>query len=178
VRKLSVVSKSLGIVSPVIALFFAGSLSLFAQSQPADRQFAAAAASGGQEEVKLGQLAQENGQSQTVKDFGERMVRDHSKADQDLNNAAQKDDIRLPQKLTPNEQANYDRLAKLRGAQFDKAYARLMVQDHKQDIADFEKEASQGQSNSVKGFAQQTLPTLKAHLRAAEQMEKSVSANG
>ena len=93
-----------------------------------DQQFADAAAQGGMAEVKLGQLAEDQGQNQAVKDFGKRMVTDHSKANDDLKTAAQKDNITLPDKMSAHDQAQYDRLSKLSGEAFDRAYARDMVE--------------------------------------------------
>jgi putative membrane protein len=160
---------------PLAALVLAGGLTVFAQNGSSDEHFAKEAASGGQAEVKLGQLAQSNGQSDAVKSFGQRMVTDHSKANQELKQAAQKDGIQVDDTLSPKDQATYDRLAKLQGAEFDRVYARTMIQDHQQDIAEFQKEASDGQNQNVKEFARTALPTLREHLRLAQQMSQSVS---
>jgi putative membrane protein len=161
--------------SPLAALLFAGTLTVFAQAGSSDRQFAKDAASGGQAEVKLGQLAQSNGQSDAVKSFGQRMVTDHSKAGEELKQAAQKDGVQVDDTLSAKDQATYDRLSKLHGAEFDRAYARTMIQDHEQDIADFQKETSQGQSPAIKDFAKNALPTLRGHLKLAQQMSQSIS---
>jgi len=161
--------------SPVVALVFAAGLTAFAQSNSNDRQFAKEAASGGQAEVKLGQLAQSNGQSEAVKSFGQKMVTDHSKAGEELKRVTEKDNMQAEDTLSAKDQATYDRLAKLHGAEFDRAYARTMVQDHQQDIAEFQKEASQGQDQGLKQFAQNNLPTLREHLKMAQAMSQSVA---
>ncbi|MGA7914500.1 MAG: DUF4142 domain-containing protein [Candidatus Acidiferrales bacterium] len=139
-----------------------------------DQQFADAAAAGNMAEVKLGQLAQDKGQNQTVKDFGKRMVTDHSKANDELKTAAEKDSITLPDKLTAHDQAQYDRLSKLSGEAFDRAYARDMVRDHREDIAAFQHEANDGKVTGIKDFASQTLPTLEDHLKDAREMYHAV----
>ena len=98
-------------------------------------------------EVELGQLAEQNGQSQEVKDFGKRMVTDHSKANDELKQVAEKEDVTLPTTLDAKDQATKERLEKLHGAAFDKAYMHDMVMDHKADIAEFKhEEASSAQS--------------------------------
>ncbi len=133
-----------------------------------DAMFAKEAASGGMTEVQLGQLAQDKGSSQDVKDFGKKMVQDHTKANDDLKSVASKDSITLPTAIMPKDQALYDRLSKLSGAQFDHAYIAAMVKDHRKDVADFQKESSSGQNADVKDFATRTLPTLQEHLRMVE----------
>ena len=149
-----------------------------AGGQMQDHTFMMKAAEGGMAEVQLGQLAQQNGQSQAVKDFGKRMVDDHSKANDQLKQVATQQGVTLPTEPSSKDKAEYDRMAKLNGDAFDKAYAKMMVSDHKKDIAEFQREASAGSNPEVKGFATQTLPTLQDHLKMAEQMNSSVKSEG
>jgi putative membrane protein len=147
----------------------------------ADENFAKKAAEGGMAEVKLGQLAEEKGSSPTVKNFGRRMVQDHSKANNELKDVTSKENIPLPNEMDKSDQATYDRLSKLSGDAFDRAYARDMVKDHSKDVSEFQKEAKNGKDESIKNFAAQTLPTLQNHLDQARQMEQAVnqsSSNG
>jgi putative membrane protein len=141
-----------------------------------DADFAKKAAQGGMAEVKLGQLAEQNGSNAAVKQFGQRMVEDHLKANDQLKQAAAKENISLPVDLDPKDQAVYDVLAKLSGAAFDKAYARDMIRDHQEDIADFNREAS-GRKSVLKDLAEQTLPTLQDHLKQAREMRQTVLAS-
>jgi putative membrane protein len=145
-------------------------------STAADARFAKEAAQGGMAEVKLGQLAQEKGSNDTVKSFGKRMVNDHSKAGDKLKEAASKENVTLPTDISAKDQATYDRLSKLNGAAFDRAYAKDMVRDHQTDIAMFQKEAKGGKTESLKSFASETLPTLQDHLKEAKDMMKTVGA--
>jgi putative membrane protein len=147
-----------------------------AKGRPAmgDAHFAKEAAQGGMAEVKLGQLAQEKGSNDSVKSFGKRMVDDHSKANDKLKEVASRESITLPSDLSAKHQATYDRLSKLNGAAFDRAYARDMVKDHETDIAAFQKEANGGKNDSLKSFASETLPTLQDHLKQAKEMNKTV----
>jgi putative membrane protein len=144
------------------------------RSATPDVHFAREAAQGGMAEVKLGQLAQEKGSSDTVKTFGKRMVDDHSKAGDKLKEVASHESITLPSDLSAKDQATYDRLSKLNGAAFDRAYARDMVKDHETDVAAFQKEANAGKNDSLKSFASETLPTLQDHLKQAKEMMKTV----
>lgn len=140
-----------------------------------DENFAKKAAEGGMAEMKFGQLAQEKGSHPAVKDFGRRMVRDHSKANEELKSAASTQSIALPNEPDKQDQATYDRLSKLSGEAFDRAYARDMVKDHSKDVSEFQKEAKNGQDQAIKNFAAQTLPTLQSHLDQARQMEQAVN---
>jgi len=147
-----------------------------AAGQSMDHEFMMKAAEGGLAEVQMGQLAQQNGESQQVKDFGQQMVTDHSKANDQLKPIAQQQGVNVPTELKGHEKAEYDRLSKLHGDAFDKAYSKLMVSDHKKDIAEFKREAESGTNPEVKNFASQTLPTLHEHLKMAEQLNGGSSS--
>lgn len=140
-----------------------------------DADFAKEAAQGGMAEVKLGQLAQDKGSSAAVKDFGRKMVDDHSQANDKLKSVAEQENVRLPAGLSKKDQSTYDKLSKLSGEEFDRAYARDMVKDHQSDIASFKQEAANGRDPGIKSFATETLPTLQDHLKMARDMMKSVS---
>ncbi|HTX15807.1 MAG TPA: DUF4142 domain-containing protein [Candidatus Baltobacteraceae bacterium] len=142
-----------------------------------DADFARNAAEGGLAEVKLGELAQQKGASDAVKDFGKKMVEDHTQANDQLKQVASQQNMKLPTELNKHDQRVYDKLSQLSGAQFDRAYARDMVRDHKHDVAAFQEEAKGGQVHAVKDFAAQTLPTLQEHLKLAEQMQQQVDAS-
>jgi len=148
-----------------------------ARSAVSDTQFAKKAAQGGLAEVKMGQLAQEKGTSDFVKKFGQRMVEDHTRAGDELKKASSRESITLPQDVSAKDRASYEALSKLSGAAFDRAYARDMVRDHQEDIADFNKEATGGQKTAIRDFASQTLPTLQDHLKQAKEMRQNVAAS-
>lgn len=133
-----------------------------------DSTFAMKAAQGGMAEVQIGQLATRNASHSDVKAFGQRMVDDHTKINNKLKEIASNKSLTLPTSLDAKDQATYDRLSKLHGAEFDRAYMSDMVRDHRADIAEFEREANHGNDTDLKNFASQTLPTLKDHLSLAE----------
>ena len=140
-----------------------------------DADFAKAAAKGGFAEVTFGKLAEDKASSQAVKNLAQRMVNDHTKADDQLKAAASKDNISIPSQLDARDQTAYARLSQLSGSAFDRAYARDMVRDHETDIAVFRHEVNDGKDASIKSFAAQTLPTLEDHLKEARQTLVSVS---
>jgi len=134
----------------------------------ADRDFMIKAAQGGMAEVKTGNLAATQAQNSKVKAFGERMVKDHSQANDKLMALAQSKGVTLPTKPDSKDQHTLEHLQGLSGTDFDKAYADDMVKDHKTDVREFERAANNASDPDVKSFAQQTLPTLKHHLAMAE----------
>ncbi len=136
-----------------------------------DAKFAIAAADGGMLEVKLGELASTNASSKAVKDFGENMVKDHSKANDELKALAQQKNITLPMALSDDKQKDFDDLAKKKGKEFDKAYASYMVDDHKEDIDEFEKAAKNCKDPDVKSWADGKVPTLQHHLEMAQSVK-------
>lgn len=140
-----------------------------------DSEFAVAAADGGMMEVKLGELAQTNAASADVKKFGQMMVTDHGKAGEELKTLAGQKNITLPASLSDDKQKHYDDLAKKKGKEFDKAYVSFMVDDHKEDISEFEEAAKDAKDPDVKAWAEGKLPTLKHHLEMAEALNKKAN---
>lgn len=136
------------------------------------------AAIGGMTEVKLGELAAQKASSPAVKQFGETMVKDHGAANKELQQLAQQHRVKLPTALDREHQKTYDKLAKLSGSQFDREYMSYMVNDHKEDIELFEKQARKGDAADVKAFAEKTLPTLQEHLKMAQQAQAESGKTG
>ncbi|MCX6216264.1 DUF4142 domain-containing protein [Spirosoma sp.] len=138
-------------------------------------EFAVKAATGGMMEVELGRMAQEKAQSQDVKEFGAMMVTDHSKANDELKTIAATHNITLPTTLGEDEQKHVNDMAKLTGAEFDKKYVSMMVDDHKEDIDLFKKAADDEKTNpAVKEFATKTLPTLQKHMDRISAIDKKI----
>lgn len=140
-------------------------------STPPSREsidFATKAASGGMLEVQLGQLAQQNAKSQRVKDFGSMMVTDHSKANDELKSLAASNNVTIPTDLKPEHKQHLEAMSKMKGDAFDKHYMDMMVNDHKEDIREFEKEANSNNNDAFKSFAAKTLHTLQKHLDSAQ----------
>jgi len=139
-----------------------------------DAKFAVAAANGGMAEVELGTLAQEKAVNAKVKDFGSMMVKDHSKANDEMKALAKSKGITLPDSIDSKEKKVKSDLSAKSGAEFDKAYVSNMIDDHKEDIKEFEDAAKNVKDSELKAFAVKTLPTLKMHLDAIQKIHDSM----
>jgi len=143
-------------------------------SKSPDQTFITKAAQGGLAEVTFGNLAKQNGSSDAVKEFGNRMVTDHSQANDQLRQLAQQKGITLPSHMDAKDKRVNKLLQSKQGAAFDQAYIRDMVEDHEADVAEFRKEATNGKDPEVKAWAQKTLPVLEQHLATAKQVAGQV----
>jgi putative membrane protein len=148
-----------------------------AKSAPdAVKQFIDEAARGGMAEVELGKLTKTHAQSAKVKEFGQRMVTDHGKANAELKKLAAKKGVALPDDLGAEHEAMRDRLAAMKGNEFDRAYLDAMKEDHHKDIDAFKQAADSSPDADVRAFAKRTLPTLEAHARLLDQIEPTVGS--
>lgn len=142
-----------------------------------DEKFIKEAAEGGMAEVQLGKLAATNASNPQVKQFGQRMVDDHGKANMQLMELAKQKNVTLSSESKGKHASEYDKLSKLTGERFDKEYVHLMVDDHKKDVSEFKKVSTSAKDADVRNFAAQTLPTLEQHLSMIEQLSASVSGD-
>jgi len=143
-----------------------------------DLSFVKEAAIGGMAEVELGKLAEQNAQSDQVKQFGSRMVRDHGGANNELGMIASGKSAVLPDKLDQKHMQTRDKLAKMKGAEFDRAYMRDMVQDHDKDLKAFRQQAQSATDPDLKNFAQKMVPVIEEHDKLAHDTMKSLTAVG
>ena len=135
-----------------------------------DATFLTEAARGGIAEIRMGELAQRNGRSAAVKNFGRRMATEHGQANTELMALARQKEISTPESMGAGHQRIYDDLAKLRGGAFDRAYAKAMVEDHQEDVRLHQEEAANGTDPDVKAFAARQVPDLQEHLRMAQRL--------
>jgi putative membrane protein len=138
-----------------------------------DSSFMKNAAEGGMSEVELGQLAQQKAASPAVKDFGAMMVKDHTAANDKLKALAASEHVSLPDSPSLMQKASKKKLDMLTGNSFDKSYIKDMIDDHKEDIKEFQKEISDGKDPQAKAFASATLPTLQMHLQKIQSIAAS-----
>jgi len=136
-----------------------------------DSDFLKSAAKGGTAEVELGKMAALKASDPKVKEFANRMVRDHSKANSELSKLAASKGLDLPSGKGISNDASAMHLKMVSGKDFDSTYVKMMVDDHKEDVAAFEKAASESTDPDVKGFASKILPTLKHHLEMIEKLQ-------
>jgi putative membrane protein len=143
--------------------------SLAADPAASGDKFIKDAIEGNLAEVQVGQLAQQKGASQAVKDFGATLARDHQAANEGATRAAQQMNVTPPDKPGLKQKAVYEKLSLLSGDHFDRQFIKSMVEDHKQDIAKYQKEAQQG--GPAADYAKKTLPKLREHLKMAEDLQ-------
>jgi putative membrane protein len=140
-----------------------------------DGAFATAASQGGFAEVELGKLAKDHASSPEVKKFADQMIDDHGKANDELRPILEQKGIAASTQLSGKDKSTYDRLSKLNGAAFDRAYIADMVKDHEKDVKEFERESTKGKDPDLKAFATKTLPTLQDHLKMAREAQSKLS---
>jgi putative membrane protein len=141
-----------------------------------DHKFVMDAAADGMMEVELGRLAAQKASNADVKAFAQRMVTDHSKANQRLMQVASQSGVTLPTTLPADKRKEVDQMTRLSGAEFDRMYMGHMVKAHKKDVAEFEKQASKSDNSSVQSFARETLPTLREHYQMSQTIATKVGA--
>lgn len=138
---------------------------------PVDRDFINKAAQGHQMEIAAGKLAAQRAMDTNVKQFGERIVSDHTAALEALKTLAASKQMPQPDNsLSPEGNTAVGKLESLSGSEFDKQYSKMMVKDHTADITAFQTEAKKGVDADVKAYAEQTLPALRHHLMMANQL--------
>ena len=138
-----------------------------------DKKFVKDAALGGLTEVELGKLAAQKASNEDVKKFAQNMVDDHTKANDELKQVASKENMPIPDALDSKHKSRIDKLSKLSGEAFDKAYVKDQLKDHQEDVREFNAEAQNGNDPNVKAFASTTLPTLQHHLDMVKDLNKS-----
>jgi putative membrane protein len=125
---------------------------------------------GGMMEVESGKVAEVNSQNAQVKAFAKQMVRDHSKANEELKKLAEKMGILLPDAYPSDIRVHLEKMKEMKGATFDQHYMEMMVQDHDKTVALF-KSALSLKTKEISDFAKKTLPILEVHDQMAKQIK-------
>src|SRR5262249_37413371 len=144
------------------------------KADKADQKFITEAIQGNLAEVKVGELAQQKGESDGVKTFGQHLAADHGAANQKATAVANELGVTPPTGPNAKQKAVYDKLAKLSGPAFDRGFTQAMIKDHKEDISKFKRESKK--TTSAGNFAKETLPDLEKHLDEAQKLEKMPSS--
>ncbi|MCK9917788.1 DUF4142 domain-containing protein [Microbacteriaceae bacterium K1510] len=142
----------------------------------ADERFLSEAMQGDLAEVQMGELAQQKGSNDRVKEFGQTLSKDHGDHSQKLQQLGQQMGMTLPSEPSARQKADHDRLSRLSGAQFDREFARRMVDDHRRDISRYQAEAKR--SGPIGDLAKQTVPTLQQHLQMAQELTRPAPTTG
>ena len=169
---------ALVLLATPLPLGMAASPAATAELAAQDQTFVTEAASSGLAEAELGQLAQQKAANPEVQQFGQRMVQDHGQANQKLMAVA--NELGAAPPGTPGEKAAATKreLEGMAGEKFDQAYMRAMIKDHDLAVALFQREAQEGQSEQLRKFAEETLPTIQEHLQMARSIGKQVGVKG
>jgi putative membrane protein len=139
-----------------------------------DKKFAKDAALTAMRNVEMGKLAAQKAVSPDIKQFGKRVVQEQSKASDQLKDIATKENLSIPGAVDPKHQSQIDKLAKLSGEQFDKAYLKDQLKTEQAQLRDFSGEAAGGSDPAVKAFANGTLPALQEQVQLAKNLNKSL----
>jgi len=163
--------KQLLLIASIIAALASAGSAASAKEQPGQR-FITRAIQGNLAETALGQLAQQKGASDGVRNFGQQLTADHTAANQRATAVATQLGVTPPTEPNSQQKAVYDRMSKLSGAAFDRQFIKHMVDDHKKDIAEYQKE-SRKPNDPAAAYANETLPTLQQHLQTAQTLAKA-----
>jgi putative membrane protein len=139
-----------------------------------DKQFIMNIALRGMREIDLAKVALDKSSNPAIKEYAAKVVEEQTKATGALKRIAGKQSIAIPAALDPKEQTEVDRIAKLSGADFDRAYTRDQVKNHERSLREFQREAKDGQDEQVKAFAVRVLPIVEQHLQTARDLTKPV----
>ncbi len=148
-----------------------GSTTHSAKGSP-DKRFLRKASEGGYAEVQLGQLAAQKGSSDDVKKFGQKMVDDHTALNDQLKPFAESMGVSPATKLSPKDQAEYDKLNGLSGDDFDKEYLAYMSKDHHKDMHEFRKEEATASDPALKDAVTKGLGVIKEHTVMVDKLAK------
>ena len=141
-----------------------------------DTQFMKDAAQSGIAEVKMGELAASNGESQQVKDLAQKLVTDHGKVNAELKQLATKKGVMLPDAASEQQKTMLQHLTSLKGREFDTAFKQHAVEGHQKSVDKFKTAAEKAKDADIKAFAAKTLPTLQQHLALAKQLNAAPTA--
>ncbi|HEV2620812.1 MAG TPA: DUF4142 domain-containing protein [Frateuria sp.] len=155
-----------------------GTMSKSKSGTSKDAMFMRHAAADSLAEIQMGRIALDRSSSARVKELAQRIVDDHTKANDQLMSIAQRQQVTLPTEPTPAQKHEADKLKAMSGTAFDKAYARAMVKDHRKAIKMFGMESQKASDDDVKQFASTTLPVLKTHMEMAEKLAGSEGMHG
>jgi putative membrane protein len=142
------------------------------QTSPMDKMFVQKAMQGGLAEVQLGQLTLQKSNNEQVKQFAQRMIDDHTKLNDQMKPIAQQAGVPVPQQVSKKDRATLAKMQALSGTDYDQAYIKGMIKDHKQDLSEFQTEASSGQDPNVKDAAAQGSKVIAQHLQMIQQLAK------
>lgn len=126
-------------------------------------------------EIKMGKLAMQIAEAQSVKDFGQRMAANHTAIQVIISKIAKEQSFTLPTSMNADDTATVERFSAMQGVAFDKAYMTLMAEIHPKALALFRWQYDNCKDIVVKPFAVQTMPIIATHSRVSEQLNAEVN---
>jgi putative membrane protein len=153
------------------------SMNASGQASPLDKMFVSKALQGGMAEVQLGQLTLQKSNNDQVKQFAQKMIDDHTRLGEQMKPVAQQLGVSEPKGISKKDKSTIEKLQGLSGSAYDEAYIKDMVKDHKQDLSEFQTEASSGQDQTVKDAATQGSKVIAQHLQMIQQIAKDQNVN-
>jgi putative membrane protein len=142
-------------------------------ASPGDQMFVESVFNSDATEVQLGQLAQQKSQSDDVKQFGQRMVINRTKLDEQIKPIADKLEVAKPKEPSKKDKQLIAKLETLSGPQFDEEYIKAVVKDNQRNVKDFKTEAESAQDPNLQQAAKMDAPVLAQHLQAVEQIAQT-----
>jgi putative membrane protein len=139
------------------------------QQMNADQHFIKEAAIDNQFEIQTSQFIEKQAQNPQVKQLAQRLIQDHQRAQQQLEQIARGMNMELPTQLEQWQQDKLQAMQQKHGEHLEMHYTFGQVGDHTTDILKYQYEAEHGQNAQVKQYAEQTIPILQQHLQLAEQ---------
>jgi putative membrane protein len=135
-----------------------------------------------QMEIDAGKMAQKQGSTQAIKSYGEMLVKDHQQNDRDLTSFAKKHGQAIPMEKATNEADKKDmqdtkdamnKLGKMKGADFDREFLRMMVDGHDKELAKIDSEAAEVTNNDLQTMLKDMKPVLQRHADQARELMKN-----
>lgn len=146
------------------------------QTEPfSDEIFVKKAGSSGMAEVEIAKIGQMKATNPEVKMFADRLVTDHTRANEELKAAAREAGIELPAKPEAEHQKHIDMFREYKGENFDRDFVKHMVDSHEKGVKLFTRASTECKNPKLKEFATKTLPTLKEHLEIAKRLQTKVN---
>ena len=155
-----------------LAVLCAAPIVWAASMNQADQQFLAMAAKSDMTEAHEGQMAENQAVRTDVRAMAKALVQDHTQSYEELTELATKAGVSIPKGINAGKDPAIRQLVRLKGANFDRQFAREEIAAHRHAIAVFEREAAHGQDPAVKAYASKMVPVLEKHLRLAEDCTK------
>lgn len=139
-----------------------------------ENDFVKEAAHGSMMEIAMGKLASEKANSDKVKEFGQLMVRDHTKASEELKEIAKSNNIEIPNSMSEDHKEKVNEFNSINNEDFDREFMSKMIEAHEKDIEKFEDAAEDNENEQIRQWAEKTLPTLKEHYKLAQNTMNSL----